>query len=342
MDSIVTFSVIIPAYNVEPYLARCMDSVLPALLANDEVILSIEDSTDKSNEIAQQYAREHDNVRAMRHDVKGLSNARNYARERAKGTYIVYIDGDDRVDTAAFIKALQDIREDGKKQGTPADMYMYDFYCDNCLTRRLEPHFQIGESGEIKGINDICKVVKRSGSFWNAWRFIYRRDFLTDNAITFPENRLCEDIDHTTSVLLARPNTVFRHDPFYIYTQYRGGSIMNNVSLKRFEDVIYILEQSVQKMRDAKLAYSACVINKYQWEYIWNAALIYELPKAEREAASRLYTDAADIVLKDVDAKLRPVAGILKTAGAMPISWALHILKQMKYRKMKRVGEIHE
>ena len=328
----ITFSVIIPAYNVEPYLARCLDSVLPALNENDEIILSLEDSTDESNVIAQQYAQMHKNVRTVYHDIKGLSNARNYAMQESVGTYIVYIDGDDRVNTETFAMVLRDIRRDCSSKNIPVDLYAYDFYCDNCMTGELESRFQIGECGDFQGIENIHRMLKTRGCFWNVWRYIYRRKFLTENAIIFSEKRLCEDVDYITSVLLANPRAIFRHDPYYIYTRHRAGSIMNIASLKRLEDVVYMLERSIQRMRNAKMRHSRILAARFQYEYILNMAVIYELPEEKREAGELLFKNAGYVLAGSQDVLVRIMRCFVKYSGVMLMAYLLHMAKKLRYR----------
>ena len=103
----VTFSVIVPVFNVESYLSACLESILPALTAADEIILSLGHSADDSTAIAERCTRQHANIHLLWQDGKGLSNARNCAVREARGTYVLYIDSDDLVDTALFAHALQ-------------------------------------------------------------------------------------------------------------------------------------------------------------------------------------------------------------------------------------------
>lgn len=178
-----TFSVIVPVFNVESYLSACLESILPALTAADEIILSLGHSADDSTAIAERCTRQHANIHLLWQDGKGLSNARNCAVREAQGTYVLYIDSDDLVDTALFAHALQDIREDT----APKELYVFDFYHDNRRTGCLEPRFQIGAGGDFQGVAHIDRMLRRHQCFWNVWRFIYRRDFLERNGITFLE-----------------------------------------------------------------------------------------------------------------------------------------------------------
>ena len=338
----ITFSVIIPAYNVEPYLARCLDSVLPALGEDDEVILSLEGSADRSNEIAEQYEQRFANVRIVRHhEAKGPAAARNCAVQKAVGAYIVYIDGDDRVDTECFRHVLWDIREENSKAGITADddktehqvrdLYIYDFYCDNQLTGRLEPFFQIGEGNAYDGIDQIHRILKARGSFWNIWRCIYSRDFLRRNDIVFSDYSMGEDIDYMTSVLLAYPRASFRHDPYYIYRRYRSGSLMSRQTLHRLEDVVNVLRRSIRRMKDAKLSYADCVASQFQYEYILNMALIPELAPEDRAKGKAIFADAHEVLKESSNRVVRLVRTSIDIAGVGAVSYAMHMIKHVSH-----------
>ena len=97
------FSVVVPVYNVADYLAKCLDGLLPALEPEDEVILSLGKSADRSSEIALEYAERYANVKLLGERGNGLSDARNCALEAASGDYIICVDSDDYVETEIFV-----------------------------------------------------------------------------------------------------------------------------------------------------------------------------------------------------------------------------------------------
>ena len=322
----ITFSVIIPVFNVEPYLSACLESALPALTAADEVILSLGESSDRSTSIAAHYARRHANIRLLRQDGRGLSNARNCAVREARGTYLVYIDSDDLVDTALFTRALRRIREDT----APRDLYVFDFY-HNRRTGQLEPWFQIGEGGDFQGVEHIGKMLRQHKCFWNVWRYIYRRDFLVCNGITFLENRMSEDVDYTASILLARPDAAFYHDPYYLYAVGRGTSLMDRPTLRRLEDTVFVLERSIRRLREAALPYSDCVTAQLQFEYVLNMAQIYEIPVADRSAGRQLFADARNVLAGGSDLYIRFLRFLLRLIGLPATAYLLHTAKTIRH-----------
>ena len=89
------FSIIIPIYNVEEYLPACLDSVIYQSFKEIEIILINDGSTDKSTEIAREYAKKDSRILLIEQENQGLSIARNIGLKRASGDYIIFVDSDD-------------------------------------------------------------------------------------------------------------------------------------------------------------------------------------------------------------------------------------------------------
>ena len=106
-------SVIIPVYNVEKYLAACLDSVLQQTYRDLEILLINDGSTDRSGEICQEYAAQDARIRYFKTENRGLSEARNLGLRSCTGEYISFVDSDDRLHPQATEFMLQAIRETG-------------------------------------------------------------------------------------------------------------------------------------------------------------------------------------------------------------------------------------
>ena len=88
-------SVIVPAYNVERFLPRCIESLLKQSYSNLEIIIVDDGSTDKTGDIAEGYAEKYDHIRCIHKENGGLSDARNMGLKYSKGEYVVFFDSDD-------------------------------------------------------------------------------------------------------------------------------------------------------------------------------------------------------------------------------------------------------
>ena len=104
-------SVIVPVYNVKPYLRRCVDSVLHQTYRNLEILLVDDGSTDASGAICDEYAAQEGRVTAVHQKNGGLSAARNTGLERAKGTYLCFVDSDDFLDSRMLETLCRDLQE---------------------------------------------------------------------------------------------------------------------------------------------------------------------------------------------------------------------------------------
>ena len=100
-------SVIVPVYNVEKYLAKCLDSLINQEFFNYEIIVVNDGSTDNSQEIIEEYAKRYDIIKDVFKKNGGLSSARNYGLEKASGKYITFVDSDDYVDENMYLKMYE-------------------------------------------------------------------------------------------------------------------------------------------------------------------------------------------------------------------------------------------
>ena len=99
-------SIIVPVYNVEKYLQRCMESLLTQNISNYEIILVDDGSKDKSSEICDEYASKYSFVRVIHKENEGLGYARNSGLAVAKGKYVSFVDSDDTVSSEHFRELL--------------------------------------------------------------------------------------------------------------------------------------------------------------------------------------------------------------------------------------------
>ena len=119
-------SVIVPVYNVEAYLPRCVDSILAQTYSNLEVILVDDGAKDKSGAICDDYAARDSRVKVIHKENGGLSSARNAGLDVAKGDYIAFVDSDDWVKEEAYDAIMNKLRE-LVKSGQMIDMFISNF-----------------------------------------------------------------------------------------------------------------------------------------------------------------------------------------------------------------------
>lgn len=114
-------SVIIPVYNVEPFLVRCLDSVVGQTLRDIEIICVDDGSPDRSIDILNRYAAEDARIRVISQENRGLGGARNRGFDAATGEFVLYVDSDDWIDPAYCERLYEAARETGARRGVRLD-----------------------------------------------------------------------------------------------------------------------------------------------------------------------------------------------------------------------------
>ncbi len=173
-------SVIIPVYNAEKYLDRCLESVVGQTLSDFEVLLVDDESTDGSAAICERFAARDDRVRIFRQKHSGVSAARNLALDHARGTYVVFVDADDWVDADHLEQLLSCSMDDQSI----------------CFTNAyLDYDLQLEEI-DVSGIqcSQALAQLRRATYFGWVWNKIFSRELIERHHLRFNENmQLHED-----------------------------------------------------------------------------------------------------------------------------------------------------
>ena len=162
-------SIIVPVYNVEPYLKRCFDSILAQTYTNIEIILIDDGSTDASPHICNEYANKDNRIKVVHKKNGGQSEARNQGIDICKGDYISFVDSDDWVEPTYIEELLDPIKKEDadisicqlkrtsffEKIDTPQEKH-YQYYTPYDAIRRLFVQ------KEVSFIGPVCKIYKRS------------------------------------------------------------------------------------------------------------------------------------------------------------------------------------
>lgn len=251
-------SVIVPIFNIEDYLIRCLDSVLNQTYRDLEIILVDDGSTDSSGRICDEYAKRDARIRVIHKGNGGLSSARNAGLEQATGEYIFMPDGDD-VLHPQMIGILYDLIKSGD----------YDF--SMCYGEKVYDISAISKKcAEIKEVitkniyshNEIMGDLFSGGEnhLWYAvvWNKLYRRSILEG----FFFKKICpEDIEFNSRVFLRTRKAIITSCVLYYYIQ-RPNSILNQrVSLNhaRWSEAWYCCLNNIPKEESS---YRACVLSQ--------------------------------------------------------------------------------
>ena len=248
-------SVIVPVYNVEEYVERCIRSILEQSYSNMEIILVDDGSTDNSSKICDLYAKKDNRIVVLHKENGGLSDARNAGIELIKGDYLTFIDSDDWVEKD-YLEYLFELIDNNK-----TDVSICDFnYVDNEGKLFNSPSndkkiYVWNQKDAIQQILNGNKIVTSSTGK------LYKVYFFKELNLRFPVGRLFEDIPVSYDVLLNAKSVSYGNRALYNY-YYRPGSISNmSFSPQRLHSVEH-LEKALSKViakypefsRDCKVA----------------------------------------------------------------------------------------
>jgi len=247
------FSIIIPVYNTEKYLKRCIDSIIDQIYTNIEIILIDDGSTDSSPSICDEYAQKDNRVVVFHRDNAGEGEARNTGIREAIGDFILFVDSDDyiKADTLSFfVSAIQ-------KHG--------DIEVITAGFQWVEPnktHMEcLSNTGEVLSGYQFLKTEKRRRLWtWAVWLYCVKRSFIVDNQLFF-EKKIAIGVDLLWShhVLLATQKILpldFVHYNYIVREDSAMSSMSSKSTLSVVENtfsLIYILEKVYEKVEDKEL-----------------------------------------------------------------------------------------
>lgn len=216
-------SIVLPVYNVEKYIKRCLNSILNQNIDERcELIIVDDESPDNSIFIAKELLKGLDNITIVSQKNRGLGGARNTGIKYAKGEYIWFFDSDDEaeVESISFIY-------DAISKSKNADIIIFDYIQISNINSKINKF-----SNATFYTENIEKFLDNH-ILTTAWRNVYKKSFLINNSILFKEKFLHEDGEFNMRCLAYLNSTFYYPQIIYKYYADNNGSIMNSMSLKR-------------------------------------------------------------------------------------------------------------
>jgi len=252
-------SVIVPVYNVEAYLERCVESILQQTYAHFELILINDGSTDSSGQICDRLASQYENIKVYHIENAGVSNARNMGIQLATGSWVTFIDSDDFV-TQDYLATLASAAEGLNVGFVIAPLH----HIKNGIVTDLPSH---SEKTELWSTEETMKelLMTTRTSFFPVAK-LFKRDLLADEKFN-TNYHLAEDALFLTELLLkTRCSCVFIDKPVYYY-DHREGSATTSVNRHVF-DTIEVYKQIIAQVSQAFPNLKYELINRECWSYI--------------------------------------------------------------------------
>lgn len=246
----VKVSVIVPVYNVEQYLRKCLDGLVNQTLRDIEIIVVNDGTKDNSLEIMEEYAGKYPNVKIYSKKNGGLSDARNYGMQYATGEYIGFVDSDDYVETNMYELLYKKAKEE------ESDIVECNFFHDYPDSRDEE----IG----IKYTSVEDRIMLGRSVVWNK---IYRTKWLRSTGVQFPVGLNNEDVEFFGKLMVHENKYSYIDESLIHYVQ-RDSSLNHEATLRMLQvlEVLqhildYYKEQGVyEKYKDALEFFCARII----------------------------------------------------------------------------------
>ena len=252
-------SVIVPVYNVEAYLERCVESILQQTYANFELILINDGSADSSGQICDYLASQYENIKVYHIENAGVSNARNMGIQLATGSWVTFIDSDDFV-TQDYLATLASAVEGENIGFVIAPLH----HIKNGIVTDLPSHSGKTELWSTEETMKELLMTTRTSFFPVAK--LFKRDLLADEKFN-THYHLAEDALFLTELLLkTRCSSVFIDKPVYYY-DHREGSATTSVNRHVF-DTIEVYQQIIAQVSQAFPNLKYELINRECWSYI--------------------------------------------------------------------------
>ncbi|VWL84911.1 glycosyltransferase family 2 protein [Oceanivirga miroungae] len=240
-------SIIIPIYNVENYLRKCLDSIVNQTYKNLEILLIDDGSTDKSGKIADEYAKNDSRVIVFHNENGGVSAARNFGLDKATGEYIALVDSDDYVDLTYIEKLYKVLKENNADISVCKFDYIFEKNYRNIKIKNIMP-FKTRILEKDKALKNIFSYSKKTVSFTTVWASLTKKELYSD--IRYPLGKFVEDIYTTYKLYLKAGKIAYYNEPLYYYVQ-RTGSYVNSPFTLSKTSMVDLYDEKLRLLKES-------------------------------------------------------------------------------------------
>jgi glycosyltransferase involved in cell wall biosynthesis len=288
-------SIIVPVYNMERYLGRCVSSIVNQTYEKLEIILVDDGSTDSSPQMCEDYAKKDDRIKVVHKENGGLSDARNAGLKIATGDYIGYVDSDDWIEPDMYERMVNACIDNNAEMALCRYFREYDDKTIDDGTDRVE----------ILGRDEILRIYitdKEGFMVYNSvWSKLFKRELV--EGVIFPKGQNSEDIMYTTRAFCKLDKAVYIDACLYHYVIDRKDSIMNVAKTERmFKDELPFWREHIKCIRDNVSASMADLAAYYYYRRLLFYYIdtkdnrIVELIKNDKSEINRIYSKELNLV----------------------------------------------
>ncbi len=249
-------SIIVPVYNVEKYLERCIESILEQTFKNFELVLINDGSTDNSGKICDEYANRDNRIRVIHKKNEGVSVARNIGIETAKGKYIMFVDSDDWLD----IDMVEYLYNMINQSNYDISVCRYSLYKNGKVSNRIEKEEHI----EIYNNNDdiMREFVSKNKFLFSPVNKLYKKSLFIENDIRFSNYiKYSEDALLNYHIFSNINKLIYSNMSKYNYNMH-SNSTVTNINEKRL-DILKAMEEIYEIIKSKYPQYLDIIANNY-------------------------------------------------------------------------------
>lgn len=228
-------SIIVPIYNVEPYLRGCLDSLLNQTFKNFEVIMIDDGATDSSGAIADEYAAKDNRFQVIHQQNKGLSGARNTGLKVAKGSYISFLDSDDYFHPD-FLNLMIETA-----QNEQTDVVFCNLQHTTTLYQKMPTGLKLGQFKIRRFFKPFADFLKEKSLITQVCVKLYKKEALSD--LTFKEGIYFEDALFTTLFMGRAKSAVHINAPLYYYYTNPNSIMHSSFNEKKVKSYVSVIEE---------------------------------------------------------------------------------------------------
>ena len=281
-------SVIVPVYNVELYIENCVNSILEQSYHNFEILLIDDGSIDKSGDICETLAIKDNRIKVFHKRNGGLSDARNYGINYAKGEYVCFIDSDDYVDKNYLKKLYEAIQKE------KANVSLCSFTVVDENKKELHSEIIRTPKKKITGKELLSEVLTSYGyQYVVAWNKLYKLELFSD--LKFEKGKVYEDEFINFVLFYDCSQVAIVHDSLYYYMQRQGSIVQSSMSIEKLSTQIelhhkrlkfYYENNDIELYTKAKQQYCNWIISSMtKYSELFPRELVIDLQKDFRRYA---------------------------------------------------------
>lgn len=246
----VEISVIVPIYNVEPYLAKGITSILNQSFRDFELICIDDGSTDNSLEIIKNLSSQDNRIRVYSKKNSGVGDTRNFGLQLSKGKYIYFFDPDDFVDPNLLFDNYSLIEK------TNAEVILFGFY--ECIDNEVKST-KVNKKNQLIYSNhqfgEQYPELYQENAMYVCWNKLYLKDFLLEKNLSFTNQRTGQDAIFNLDVFMSLERIYINEKAYYYYILNRQGSAQTNYRNEMMSDDLKIIEKSNELLSYWKIDY---------------------------------------------------------------------------------------